>query len=60
LFTPSLQAYLGELDTAKWSLLDEKNPKAGLVLTYTNGLQGRSTQVNMLCDPKVESTAAQE
>mmetsp|Transcript_12309 Transcript_12309/g.30144 ORF Transcript_12309/g.30144 Transcript_12309/m.30144 type:complete len:324 (+) Transcript_12309:64-1035(+) len=48
--------YMGQLGTGKWSLLDRKNPSAGLKLSYKGGSQcdgqtDRSTHYHLECDP---------
>lgn len=48
--------YMGQLSTAKWSLLDKRNPSAGVRLSYTGGSQcdgqtDRSTHYHFECDP---------
>eukprot|EP00283_Hemiselmis_rufescens_P019799 CAMPEP_0173459894 /NCGR_PEP_ID=MMETSP1357-20121228/62200_1 /TAXON_ID=77926 /ORGANISM="Hemiselmis rufescens, Strain PCC563" /LENGTH=295 /DNA_ID=CAMNT_0014427401 /DNA_START=59 /DNA_END=942 /DNA_ORIENTATION=+ len=48
--------YMGQLATGKWSLLDKRNPSAGVKLTYRGGSQcdgstDRSTHYHFECDP---------
>ncbi len=48
------QAYLGDLNGAEWTLLDKKSPRAGVALTYQHGQDGRSTRIEIRCDPNAE------